>query len=221
LMFTPISAAVSASWKVRAPIALPSLVRMDEGTVARSDQNERRRRGRTGAARISIPAPITSGASGKGRGRSPWPRPPQSRQLGVLHHDPGRRSSPASRLSMSAPPRIGPQQGADLDQRAERSAPAITATTRAKKKLRPSAADHEIDGIGRRRPLELAMGEIHHPHDAEDQRQPRYRAEHRCRRAMTALRRCWRNWSTCPSCLPGRARRQKWSDVAAFSADSR
>ena len=70
-------------------------------------------------------------------------------------------------VSMSAP-RIGRSSTSSMS--APSSTPAMTATTSPRKKLSPSDSGDQIDGVGAES-VELAVGEIHHPHDAEDQRQ--------------------------------------------------
>ncbi len=71
-------------------------------------------------------------------------------------------------VSMSAP-RIGRSSANSIS--APRSAPAMIATMQGEKEIEAERRGDEIDGIGAEG-VELAMGEIHDAHDAENQRQP-------------------------------------------------
>ena len=87
-------------------------------------------------------------------------------ELGVLHHDPAADHHQHHGVDVGAAHR--PQQR-DLDQRAEQRA-GDDGNHQPEEEIEPERGGDEIDGVGAEG-VELAVGEIHHPHDAENQRQ--------------------------------------------------
>ena len=98
--------------------------------------------------------------------------------LGVLQGDPGADHHQHGGVDVGA---AQPAQQHELDARAPSSAPSSTASASARKKLAPGQHHPHVHHVGAEG-VELAVGEVHHPHDAEDQRQAD--AEQRVRAAQ-------------------------------------
>jgi hypothetical protein len=86
--------------------------------------------------------------------------------LGVLHHDHGADHDDHGGIDVSSAHRA---QQHHLDQRAEKAAGHDRDQQR-KKEIEAEQDGDEVDEIGAER-VKLAMGEIHDPHDPEDQGQ--------------------------------------------------
>ena len=136
-----------------------------EEKMRADDQAERRRRTRRCGAATPTPAP-TPAARGKRRGHAPGDAAP-AQELGVLHGDPQPDHHQHDGVDRLAPERPeeealahGARHGAHCD-----------GETDGEEEIHAGGGERGEDGVRAQR-VELAVGEVDHVHQPEDEREP-------------------------------------------------